>query len=169
MNSSTSSKQLAELIELTSPLYDYWKSPQHEQEEEVRLEKASKEHPAAGLFKNEPYKWEILFQSIIREIKKGDKDSIRGLRILILMLNDKEQENIIQIFSTKQLSSEEVITRIKQADASKSPTKRNLFRFIRILFAIFTNPYCIEIKREKKHSYEKVGSILYSLRKQIAR
>ena len=65
---------LVELSKLKnlSPLYSYWHSDQNDLDERNRLLIANKDSPALYLFEKEPYKWEILFQSIIREIIKGD-------------------------------------------------------------------------------------------------
>ena len=35
--------------------------------------------PASNLLKNEPYKWENLYQSILRNIIRGDVSSILGV------------------------------------------------------------------------------------------
>jgi len=165
MKSANKSEDFAKIIEKTSPLYGYWCSEQKDKDEQKRLKMCSKDFPASGLFKKEPYKWEILYQSIIREIRKGDQDSVRGLRLLIRMLRKEEQNKVLQDFSNKNLFSEEIISKLTQEEESNSPTKKKLTRFIRILFAIFTNPYSIEIKRKKSHIYEKTGSTCNSARK----
>ena len=164
MQSLNASRGTAKTIEMSSPLYDYWRSSQSDTMEEERLQKASKSFPATGLFKKEPYKWEILFQSIIRELREGDKDSIKGLRLLINMLNREEQVKTIKAFSDKNILSDGFIKQLTQQEEDSSSTKKNMARFIRILFAIFTNPYCIEIKRNKSHIYEQTGAICYSFR-----
>ena len=69
-------------IETTSPLFDYWKSDQDDKDENKRLLKINPLEPAANLFKNEPYKWENLYQSIVRKIIRGDESSIKGLMVL---------------------------------------------------------------------------------------
>ena len=88
------SKSLKEACAKSSPLFDYWNSNQSDKDEESRLQKSLRSSPAAVLFLEEPYKWEILFQSIIREIYKGDKDAIKGLKLLIKMVQIEEQEMI---------------------------------------------------------------------------
>ena len=165
MESSNTSEAISKKIKKSSPLYDYWKSSQSDTEEEKRLGKASKTFPAASLFKKEPYKWEMLYQSIIIEIRKGDIDSIKGLKLLIYMLNDEEKDRVIKLYSNKKIFGEKVIMELMQKEDKKSPTRKNLARFIRILFAIFTNPYGINIKREKYHLYERTGSSLHQLRR----
>ena len=85
MNTSNNLTEMSKAIKKASPLYEYWQSKQNDQDELARLNKASPDHPASALFKNEPYKWEVLFQSIIREIRNGDKDSFKGLKILLIM------------------------------------------------------------------------------------
>jgi len=165
MESSNKQKMTPQSIGKTSPLYSYWKSSQDEKEEEKRLLKSSKDFPPASLFRKEPYKWEMLYQSIAREIQAGDLNSIKGLKLLINMLSDEEQAKILEIFSTEKLFNEAIIAKLIKKEDNNSPTEKNTSRFIRILFAIFTNPYCIEIKREKSHIYEYTGSAFHSLRK----
>ena len=165
MESSNKSKAIAQEIERSSPLYDYWRSSQNNIEEQKRLQKSSQTFPAAALFQKEPYKWEMLYQSIIMEIRKGDEDSIKGLKLLIYMLNNEEKTRVIEFFSNKKIFSGEVIARLIQKEEEQSPTRKNPARFIRILFSIFTNPYCIDIKRKKSHIYEKTGSALNELRR----
>ena len=160
-------KELATIIEKASPLYDYWKSQQNEEDEKARLSKASSSNRAAYLFKEEPYKWENLYQSITREIARGDRDSIRGLRIILDTINSSEKEKMLKAFGDNKIIAGEMLLLVKQEDASKTSTKKNLFRFARILFAIFTNPYGIEMKRPKAHIYERTGAAIYALRKAI--
>ena len=93
MESFSEAKDLRKSIRETSPLFEYWKSEQNEEDEVKRLQMSNNNFPAAGLFTKEPYKWEILYQSIIRELLSGDKDAIKGLRLLIGMLKEEEQEN----------------------------------------------------------------------------
>ena len=164
MESSNEPKNLFMAIAESSPLFEYWGSSQSKADQEERLKKASRDFPAAGLFKQEPYKWEMLYQSIIREIRKGDLDSIKGLQLLINMLKKEEQTIIIESFLKKEILTQEIIEKIKDS-SEKAETKKNQARFLRILFAIFTNPYCIEIKGNKRHIYEKTGSFFYLLRK----
>ena len=156
--------KLAIAISKSSPLFEYWESPQGKEDDQKRLSKAVFEEPAAVLFIKEPYKWEILFQSVTREVKNGDHNSIKGLRILIEMLNAQEKIKIFQNLSSQEIFDDEMIATLKGKDRKKETTKHNPARFIRILFNIFTNPYCIEMKGKKIHIYEKTGSILYQLK-----
>ena len=161
-------KELATIIEKASPLYDYWKSQQNEEDEKARLSKASSSSPASYLFKEEPYKWENLYQSITREIARGDRGSIRGLRVILDTINSSEKEKMLKAFGDNKIIDGEMLLLVKQEDANKTSTKKNLFRFARILFAIFTNPYGIEMKRPKAHIYERTGAAIYALRKAIS-
>ena len=167
MGSSHKSKAIVQEIERSSPLYDYWRSSQNNIEEQKRLQKSSQTFPAAALFQKEPYKWEMLYQSIILEIRKGDEDSIKGLKLLIFMLNNEEKAKTIEFFFNKKIFSGETIERLMQKGEDQSPTRKNPARFIRIMFAIFTNPYCIDIKRKKSHLYEQTGSALNQLRRRL--
>ena len=163
MESSNRPKDLSIAIGESSPLFEYWESSQNQIDEEKRLKKASNKFPAAVLFKQEPYKWEMLYQSIIREIERGDINSLKGLKLLINMLTEEEQNKLIESFLKKGIFNEELAEKLKE-DSEKATTKKDPARFLRILFAIFTNPYCIQMKGKKVHIYEKIGSIFYSLR-----
>ena len=70
------------LLQTLSPLYSFWRSEQKEIDNNKRLLLLNKNSPASSLFEKEPYKWENLFQSIVREIIKGDSSSIKGFCIL---------------------------------------------------------------------------------------
>ena len=70
-------------IEKISPLYSYWQSPQNHNDENERLLMANPESGASYLFTKEPYKWENLYQSIVREIINGDMGSVKGLKLLL--------------------------------------------------------------------------------------
>ncbi len=150
-----------------SPLKEYWKSDQNDEDEKIRLLKVNKASPASYLYEKEPYKWENLYQSISKEIVNGDNSSVKGLRLLLGTINSKEREKMLKEFATHNIFNEEVIALLRGSgeDIDNKPTKRNLFRFLRILFAIFTNPYNLEVKRKKVHLYEHTGSIVYSLRR----
>lgn len=163
MNSKA--ENLAKSIRESSPLYDYWKSEQNEADEKERLLKANSESPASYLFKAEPYKWENLYQSITREIIKGDKDSIKGLKVLLSTINTQEKGKLLKILGSNKILDEEALELIRHEDIKKATTKKNIFRFARILFTIFVNPYGIKLKGEKKHIYERTGAIMATLKK----
>ena len=165
MPQANRNKKLKEIIAKTSPLHEYWHSQQNKSDETKRLNLSMNDSPASILFRQEPYKWETLFQSIILEIHRGDQDSIKGLKMLIGMLSKEEQEIMFRKFSDNELFSEEVLQKLKESSYEKSQTKKNRIRFLRILFAIFTNPYQLELKNDKNHIYERTGSGLNALRK----
>ena len=79
-------------IAKSSPLYEYWNSDQGEEAENKRLLKLNSNEPASILFRNEPYKWENLYQSVVRNVVKGDESSIKGLMVLLSTINKKEKE-----------------------------------------------------------------------------
>ena len=82
-------------IEATSPLYEYWISDQDDIQEEKRLLKVNSNERASILLKNEPYKWENLYQSILRRIISGDKSSLKGLMVLLSTLNHDEKNKCL--------------------------------------------------------------------------
>ena len=79
----------------SSPLYDYWNSDQGEEAEKKRLLKLNSNEPASILFRNEPYKWENLYQSIVRNVIRGDNSSVKGLMVLLSTINKKEKEKTL--------------------------------------------------------------------------
>ena len=150
-------------ISTTSPLFDYWKSDQDDKDESKRLLKINPMEPAANLFKNEPYKWENLYQSIVREIIRGDLSSIKGLMVLLATLNKNEKDKTLrelELFLDKQ-----VIDKLRIGNYQDIQSSKNIFTFITILFSIFTNPYGLEVKRVKNHIYEKTGMFFFKLGK----
>ncbi len=151
-----------------SPLYEYWRSAQDDDDDQKRLSKANLASNAVDLFIKEPYKWENLYQSIGREIIKGDMDSIRSLKILIDTLNVRERDRIIKVFREDQIFREDVICRLAQLCLEDSSGKNNLLRFLRILLSIFLNPYGLEIKRDRRYIYEHTGAIAITLRKSFS-
>jgi len=140
-----------------SPLYSYWQSDQNDLDERNRLLIANKDSPALYLFEKEPYKWEILFQSIIREIINGDLSSLRGLQVLLSSLSLEVRKKVLKDLLVNEIINKDCFAQLKKPIEMKSQTKSNLLRFIRILLAIFTNPYGIELRRKKIHIYEKTG------------
>ena len=155
-------------IEEISPLYDYWKSAQGENDESDRLLKLNRSSPAGYLFNKEPYKWENLYQSIVREIIKGDMDSIKGLRLLLDTLVMEEKEKIINKFAAQKVFSEVALKKLVQKEDNTSPTRKNIFRFLRILFAIYANPYGIHVKGKKIHVYEHTGALIYTVKTRLS-
>ena len=147
-----------------SPLYSYWHSDQNDLDEKNRLLIANKDSPALYLFEKEPYKWEILFQSIIREIIKGDLSSLRGLQVLINSLSLEVRKKVLKDLLVNKIINQDYFEQLKKPIDMNSESKSNLLRFLRILFAIFTNPYGIELKRKKIHIYEKTGFLFNYLK-----
>ncbi len=152
------------LLKEISPLHGYWNSEQNDNDEKNRLLKLNKLSKAAYLYEKEPYKWEILFQSILRELIKGDEDSIKGLKVILDCLNKEEKETVISKLEKFEELSSTTIKQIREPIDYKSKTKKNIFRFFRILISIFFNPYRLELKGEKKHLYERTGYLVNKLR-----
>ena len=159
-------KFLADLSKLKylSPLYSYWHSDQNDLDERNRLLIANKDSPALSLFEKEPYKWEILFQSIIREIRNEDLSSLKGLQVLLSTLSLEVRKKVLKDLLVNKIINQDSFVRLKKPIDMKSETKSNLLRFLRILLAIFTNPYGIELRRKKIHIYEKTGFLFNYLK-----
>ena len=143
----------------TSPLYNYWNSDQSDYKEMERIGIVNKESTSSGLLRSEPYKWEVLYQSSLIQLQKKDLNSIKGLRILLSMLNQEERYKTLQRIKESNFLKEEVIFMLEDENIENSKTKKNRLKFIRILVAIFLNPFQIEIKRDFNHIYEFTGSI----------
>ena len=147
-----------------SPLYSYWQSDQNDLDERNRLLIANKDSSALYLFEQEPYKWEILFQCIIREIIKGDLSSLRGLQVLLSSLSLEVRKKVLKDLLLNKIISQDCFAQLNKPIDKKLETKKNLLRFLRILLAIFTNPYGIELRRKKNHIYEKTGFLFNYLK-----
>ena len=151
-------------IENISPLYSYWKSDQNDIDERNRLLIVNKNSQALSLFEKEPYKWEILFQSILREIINGDQSSIKGMKIILSSLSIKVRKKVLNDLLENNFINQDCYLELNNPLNINSESKKNFLRFIRIFFAIFTNPYGILIKRKKTHIYEKTGFLFNYLR-----
>ncbi|KGG01465.1 hypothetical protein EU97_0511 [Prochlorococcus marinus str. MIT 9311] len=147
-----------------SPLYSYWHSEQNDLDERNRLLIANKDSPALYLFEKEPYKWEMLFQSIIREIINGDLSSLKGLQVLLNSLSPAIRKKVLKDLLVNKIINQDCYAQLNKPIDMKSEKKSNLLRFLRILLAIFTNPYGIELRRKKIHIYEKTGFLFNFLK-----
>ena len=150
-------------IAQSSPLYEYWHSEQGEKDEIQRLLKLNKNEPASNLFRNEPYKWENLYQSVIRNVMSGDESSIKGLMVLLSTISQKEKDIVLN--SLEALLDKHLISKLRNEKYQDIKSSRNFYTSLKILFTIFLNPYEIELKKEPKHLYEKTGMFFYKFRK----
>ena len=148
----------------TSPLYNYWHSPQDNLEEKSRLNMANNTHKAVSLFKNEPYKWETLFQGVIREINDGNENYLFALSILIETLVSEEKEKIIRLLKRKQIISNQSENLLLNNKINPPKNKTTIYKPMSFLLSIFTNPYNLEVKRRKKHIYEITGGFMLSIK-----
>ena len=151
-------------LENVSPLYSYWQSDQDDIDERNRLLMGNKNSQALYLFEKEPYKWEILFQSIIREIINGDKSSTKGMQIILSSLSIEVRKKVLNDLLENKFINQDCYLELNNPVDIKLESKKNFLRFIRIFFAIFTNPYGIVIRRKKIHIYEKTGFLFNYLR-----
>ncbi len=152
-------------IAKSSPLYEYWNSDQEEEAEIARLLKLNPNEPASALFRNEPYKWENLYQSIVRNVINGDESSIKGLMILLSTLTNNEKEK--SLIALQYLLDKRLVNKLRNEKYQDLKSNKNLLNALTILFNIFINPYGLEIKKDKKHLYEKTGMFFYHLRKLV--
>ena len=152
-------------IAQTSPLYEYWNSEQDENDEKKRLLKLNPKEPASNLFSSEPYKWENLYQSVLRNVISGDESSLKGLMVLLSTISNKEKDKVLKSLET--LLDKHVIYKLRNEKYQDIKTSKNFYTAIRILLTIFINPYDLELKKEPKHLYEKTGMFFYKFRKII--
>ena len=145
-----------------SPLYEYWNSDQGEEAEKKRLLKLNPIEPASNLFRNEPYKWENLYQSVVRNIIRGDESSIKGLMVLLSTINIKEKEKLL--LALENLLDKCVINKLRNQKYQDVKSSKNFFIAFKILMNIFFNPFGLELKRDKNHIYERTGMFFYQLR-----
>ena len=152
-------------IAQSSPLNEYWNSDHDENDEKKRLLKLNPKEPASNLFRNEPYKWENLYQSILRNIISGDDSSIKGLMVLLSTISKEEKDKVLNSLET--LLDKHVIYKLRDERYQDTKSSKNFFTALKILVNIFMNPYELELKREQKHIYEKTGMLFYQFRKFI--
>ncbi len=152
-------------ISQSSPLYEYWNSEQDENDENKRLLKLNPKEPASNLFRNEPYKWENLYQSILRNVINGDESSIKGLMVLLSTITRKEKEKVIR--SLDSILDKQVINKLRNEKYQDMKSSKNFYTALKILVTIFVNPYELEIKKETNHLYERTGMFFHQFRKTV--
>ena len=152
-------------IAQSSPLYEYWNSEQGENDENKRLLKLNSKEPASNLFRNEPYKWENLYQSVLKNVISGDDSSIKGLMVLLSTISKREKD--IALNSLEALLDKRIINKLRNEKYQDIKSSKNFSTSFRILLTIFINPYDLELKKEPKHLYEKTGMFFYKFRKII--
>ena len=150
-------------IAQSSPLFEYWNSDQNENDEVKRLLKINSNEPASDLFRNEPYKWENLYQSVLKNVMSGDNSSLKGLMILLSTISKNEKDIVLK--SLDALLNKHVINKLRNEKYQYKKSCNNFYTAFRILLTIFINPYDLELKKEPKYLYEKTGMFFYKFRK----
>ncbi len=150
-------------IAQSSPLYEYWNSDQNENDEKNRLLKINLNEPASNLFRNEPYKWENLYQSVLKNVISGDNSSLKGLMVLLSTISKKEKDIVLN--SLYGLLDKNIIYKLRNEQYQDIKSYKNFYNALRILLTIFINPYDLELKKEPKYLYEKTGMFFYKFRK----
>ena len=150
-------------IAQSSPLYEYWNSDQDENDENKRLLKLNSKEPASNLFRNEPYKWENLYQSVLKNVISGDNSSIKGLMVLLSTIRKKEKDIVLN--SLEAFLDKHIIYKLRNEKYQDIKSSKNFYTSFRILLNIFINPYDLELKNESNHLYEKTGMFFYKFRK----
>ena len=152
-------------IAQSSPLYEYWNSDQDENDEKNRLLKLNSMEPASNLFRNEPYKWENLYRSVLKNVISGDESSIKGLMVLLSTISKREKDIVLN--SLEALLDKHVIYKLRNEKYQDIKSSKNIYTALRILLTIFINPYELELKKEPKFIYEKTGMFFYKFRKLV--
>ena len=152
-------------IAQSSPLYEYWNSKQDENDEKKRLLKLNPNEPASNLFRNEPYKWENLYQSALRNVISGDESSLKGLMVLLSTISKKEK--VIVLNSLKTFLSKHTIYKLRNENYHDLKSSTNFYTTLRIFLTIFINPYELELKNEQKYCYEKIRMFCFRFRRII--
>ena len=152
-------------IAKSSPLYEYWNSNQGEEAEKKRLLKVNSNEPASTLYRNEPYKWENLYQSVVRNVIRGDESSVKGLMVLLSTINKNEKDK--SLMALEELLDDHIINILRNENFQDLNSSRNFFSSLKILLNIFINPYGIKLKNCNNHIYEKTGMFFYQLRKVV--
>ena len=148
-------------IAKSSPLYEYWNSDQDENDENKRLLKLNQKEQTSNLFRNEPYKWENLYQCVVINLNKGDESSLKGLMVLLSTLSKYEKDKCLNKLQT--FLDISFIDRLKNENYQDLKSSNNIFTALKILCSIFFNPYGLEVKNKKNHIYEKTGMFFYNL------
>jgi len=152
-------------IAKSSPLYEYWNSDQGDEAEKKRLLKLNSNEQASTLFRNEPYKWENLYQSVVRNVIRGDESSIKGLMVLLSTINKNEKDK--SLMALEELLDVHIIDKLRNKNYQDIHSSKNFFSALKILLNIFINPYGIKLKKGNNHIYEKTGMFFYQLRKVV--
>jgi len=152
-------------IAKSSPLYEYWNSNQGDEAEKKRLLKVNSNEPASTLYRNEPYKWENLYQSVVRNVIRGDESSVKGLMVLLSTINKNEKDK--SLMALEELLDDHIINILRNENYQDLNSSRNFFSSLKILLNIFINPYGIKLKNGNNHIYEKTGMFFYQLRKVV--
>ena len=150
-------------IAQSSQLYEYWNSEQDENDEKKRLLKINSNEPASDLFRNEPYKWENLYQSVLKNVISGDNSSLKGLMVLLSTISKKEKDIVIN--SLDALLDKHVIHKLRNEKYQDIKSSKNFYSALRILLTFFINPYDLELKKGPKYLYETTGMFFYKFRK----
>ncbi len=169
----SSKKEIISRIKQASPLYEYWNSEQSNTDEKKRLLKISKEatyKDGLFLFEKEPYKWEILFQSIVFNLWKNKSSSTRALKKLLFTIDPHSRSKTLGSLEDNGVLESKTIEELKATTLEElkilleQNSRNNITSFLIILIAIFTNPFNLNLKKEKIRIYEKTGSLIYSIK-----
>ncbi len=134
-------------IAQSSPLYEYWNSEQDENDEKKRLLKLNPKEQASNLFSSEPYKWENLYQSVLRNVVGGDESSLKGLMVLLSTISKKEK--VIVLNSLETFLNKHTIYKLRNEDYHDLKSSKNFYTTLRIFLTIFINPYELELKKNQ--------------------
>jgi len=84
--------------------------------------------------------------------------------VLLSSLSLEVRKKVLKDLLVNKIINQDCFALLNKPIDIKSENKINLLRFLRILLAIFTNPYGIELRRKKNHIYEKTGFLFNYLK-----
>ena len=83
---------------------------------------------------------------------------------LLSSLTVEVRKKVLKDLLVNKIINQDYFAQLNKPIDMNSETKNNLLRFLRIMLAIFTNPYGIELRRKKIHIYEKTGFLFNYLK-----
>ncbi len=168
------------IIKESSPLFEFWCSSQCRKEDTIRklkleLELLDNQSLAVDLYKEEPYKWEVLYISTINLIiqlegifggidqkNKFWQSALKSILILMSVIKEEEIDRSLEILTNSELISPKTSSSIKETFQSKYlklfylslSIETRPVRFLFVLWALFSNRYRIAIKYKPRIIYE---------------
>ena len=153
---------MSSVIAKLSPLSNYWSSDQDEMADKRMSQKANLRSKDVKLFLDEPYKWEILFHLTLEQLIDGDMSYIKSLQRLLQTINQVDRNQILSSLKSQAILNSEVIQLIELPTNLYNNTNFSFKRFLKVLIAIFTNPYKVNINRSRANQIYEITGFLFN-------